>query len=68
MQTKTIKIIEGPSVKGISILLSNTRRILLFLLVSISLMPKNLPAQEDLNVLGRWLKYSDASNSLYNHL
>jgi dienelactone hydrolase len=68
MQTKTIKIFGEPSGEKINVLSHNICRILLFLFVSIFLLPKDSSAQEDLNVLGRWLKYSDASNALYHHL
>ncbi len=44
------------------------RRVFVLFLFFLFLLPKLLTAQEDLNVLGKWLKYSDASNALYHHL
>jgi dienelactone hydrolase len=68
MQTNTIKIFTGPIAGKVSVLFHNVSQILLSLLVSFCMMPKSSQAQENLKVLDRWLKYSDAPDALYKHL
>lgn len=68
MQTKTNKKPGKLFRKRSSAQYGKIREIIFLFLLFLYVMPKNLPAQENLKVLERWLKYSDAPNSLYNHL
>ena len=68
MQANRSFSLKTVKVWPVGYLLSHILRILLIATVLIPVTTGNSLAQEDLNVFTRWLKYSDASNSLYRHL